>query len=372
MKRLLPLLALPALAMAASFNGTVLDLNGIPLPGVVVKSHTDSVTTTPDGKWVLARSTGVAARSAPSISVANHLVLENGRPKVLFGNVDGTGRSVSVTGEGKAPLLSALRALGPTDVDTLTVFWKGKRLIVLPVGGDTGNILFKIDTAWKDDAGIPWNPVINYGSVQDDRDGQTYRTVTIGTQTWMAENFNYAVDSSWWYRGPDSSAGSMKKVTLDEYLTRGARYGRFYSWAAAMALHDSCNRSACANQVLAKWRGICPVTWHVPSDSEMFFLFRTIGAYPRVGGVNTGSALKATGGWINPYGWDLFGFRALPAGGRFADGIFNAGLFGHWWSSKESDASSAWEFRAYSGVDGVFVNDGNFKKLGYSLRCLKD
>ena len=93
--------------------------------------------------------------------------------------------------------------------------------------------------------------------------GQTYKTIKIGNQIWMAENLNYKVSGSECY---DNSEGSCD------------RYGRFYDWARAMALPTTspsyCNNYECV--VSAKHQGICPDGWHIPTRGEWETLIKYV------------------------------------------------------------------------------------------------
>ena len=201
-----------------------------------------------------------------------------------------------------------------------------------------------------------------YGSVTDSRDGQTYKTVTIGTQTWMAENLNYETADSYCYN--DSA----------KYC---AKYGRLYTWAAAMdsAGTWSANGKGCGYDKTCSStypvRGVCPSGWHLPSKTEFETLFETVA----VGGEFTeGNALKASSGWYNSQnGTDAFGFSALPAGYyRNIDlKYYYEGYNVYFWSSTENYSNDAYHMYLRYNGGSAYLNDFT-KYYGSSVRCLKD
>jgi uncharacterized protein (TIGR02145 family)/uncharacterized repeat protein (TIGR02543 family) len=191
----------------------------------------------------------------------------------------------------------------------------------------------------------------------DDRDGQRYRTVTIGSQTWMAENLNWA--------GDGNNLGSCYNNSPDSC----AKYGRLYDWSTAMELPPSCNSGSCANQVQSRHRGICPQGWHVPSDAEWEILVNSAG-----GSSVAGARLRSvTGWWDGVPGTDDFGFSALPGGGGWSGDFHHAGYYGFWWSATEYDAGYAWYRYLFYYFGDVYRNYFGFDKTGlFSLRCLAD
>jgi uncharacterized protein (TIGR02145 family) len=101
----------------------------------------------------------------------------------------------------------------------------------------------------------------NNNSFTDLRDGKTYNTVKIGTQTWMAENLNYAVSG----------------VCYNNQNSNCAIYGRLYNWATAMDLPASCNTNTCASQInTPNHKGLCPEGWHIPKSSEFSEMARSL------------------------------------------------------------------------------------------------
>jgi len=197
------------------------------------------------------------------------------------------------------------------------------------------------------------NNTVTYGSLRDARDGRTYKTVQIGSQTWMAENLNYTADSSWCYANSTDSC---------------AKYGRLYQWAALMDTSDLYS-SALLNAPLPH-QGLCPSGWHVPSDMEWSVLVNDVDS------ANAGTALKSATGWFNSgNGSDQWGFNALPAGYRHNYAgwrIDNSGGLTFFWSSSESDASTA-TFRSLYYNTNDMAN-GVYSKIGSGLsaRCIQN
>jgi uncharacterized protein (TIGR02145 family) len=196
------------------------------------------------------------------------------------------------------------------------------------------------------------------GQFTDKRDGKTYRKITIGTQTWMAENLNYAADGSKCY-GNDS-------LNCEEY-------GRLYNWTTAMGIDTSYNNATWSSNDL-KHQGACPAGWHLPSSPE----WTTLTGY--VGGASTaGTKLKSTTGWNYGRrggktfeGTDEYGFAALPGGYGKSDGNFyHAGDNSYWWSTTGGGSQFAMS-RHLSYIYESITMDSDRKTFLYSVRCVQD
>ena len=177
-----------------------------------------------------------------------------------------------------------------------------------------------------------------------DRDGNTYRTVKIGSQTWMAENLKVRTEGSWCYEDKESNC---------------QKYGRLYNWDAAKVA--------------------CPVGWHLPSKEEFEILLKFVGGVQENAWKweNAGKMLKFTNGWNeyggkNGNGTDDFGFSALPAGNRLNNGYYrNEGYYASFWSSSEDDSYLAYYMGLYYGSDNADLNYDS-KSIAFSVRCVKD
>ncbi len=195
-------------------------------------------------------------------------------------------------------------------------------------------------------------------SMTDSRDGQTYKTVKIGEQTWMAENLNYETENSWCGGGGGTVQGDCSK------------YGRLYTWAAAIGkTEDACGYGHSCSLPLGDIQGICSNGWHLPSQTEWNTLFSVVGDSSTVG-----LKLKSASGWSgNGNGTDAFSFSALPAGDRSRNGIYlNVGYGSQFWSSEEfSNSNDAYSMYLSDSSDYAYLNNRN-KLMGFSVRCLKD
>jgi uncharacterized protein (TIGR02145 family) len=346
----------PSLAFCAPVVGTVALLDGGPLAGASIQLGSNAVRTDASGAFVLARTTGVLGASHAPRRMTSNLELRNGRLVLSWSGADALGRGTMAKPE---PRFGAARSLAATD--TLTVSWNGKRLVVLPVPMDTGALDLRIDTAWKDDVGIPWNPRVDYASLHDARDGSTYRTVKIGDRNWMAENLGFVVRPG---------AGSW---VFGDSAVFTARFGRLYSWATALALPDSCDKKSCSTQVVSR-RGICPAGWSIPTDADWTRLVDAVEADPRVGTGMANLALKSNSGWVeNDQSTDLFGFRALPSGWNARATYRQADTLANFRSATEQDETTNWSRTFnYSRFNPFVFRFYQPKDYGFPVRCIED
>ncbi len=248
----------------------------------------------------------------------------------------------------------------------LTLKWVGPNLpppgmATLSVTlGTVGQVDLGVSYEDKNSFGIPWNPAVPYGTLLDARDGHSYRTVVIGSQTWMAENLNFA----------------GRGVCYNNSVDSCAKYGRLYTWAEAMGLDDSFNQTLLSSSGRVE-QGICPSGWHVPSGAEWMDLQKSSGRFlTEIPEATTANELASTSGWQTNFGTDSTGFRVIPAGyasygANGVDGFFDGGVNTFLWATTQTDGSSAWLLVMYN-ID-TYIRHGTFwKNSGASLRCVQN
>jgi uncharacterized protein (TIGR02145 family) len=213
----------------------------------------------------------------------------------------------------------------------------------------------------KDPTPPPWSCG---DTIVDQRDGQVYQTVAIGTQCWMKENLNVggmiAGSSS------QSDNGIVEKYCYADNAANCDLYGGLYQWDEMMKYMTT-----------PGVKGICMEGWHVPTDAEFCTLTQYID--PTVScagagwtGTDAGLKMKSTSGWYQGgNGTNASGFTCLPGGIRQSDGTFaDLTLFGTFWTSTESSPFCWFNSLAHWSIQ---LNHNLYSKGGgFSVRCLRN
>jgi uncharacterized protein (TIGR02145 family) len=192
-----------------------------------------------------------------------------------------------------------------------------------------------------------------------DIDGNVYKTVTVGSQVWMASDLKTT-------RYNDGTPIPL----VTDYDAWAVLSTPAYSWYN----NEITNREsygALYNYFAVNTNKLCPKGWHVPSDEEWTTLRTNLGGLLLAGG-----KLKEEGTvhWKSPNAsaTNESGFTALPGGFRSYNGSFNyMGISGYWWSSTTSSPSTVyfWNLRYKYGY--VYKSVSNMTN-GFCIRCMMD
>ena len=198
--------------------------------------------------------------------------------------------------------------------------------------------------SWDVPKEVRRNPDIAYDSITDTRDNKVYKTVKIGSQTWMADNLNYSDSVT-----TPSLVGNS--VCFGNDAAKCEVAGRLYTWNVA-------------NEV-------CPGGWHLPDSTEWQTLITEVGEK------HAGEVLKSQTGWklhtdSRGSGTDAVGFFALPVGHTNENGVFgDEELYATFWTASDHGGNSGVFVYMWYMYDTVEFKNVD-KKWRVPVRCLKD
>lgn len=245
------------------------------------------------------------------------------------------------------------------------LFWDGTEWSLIPSGthGQTLTVCDGVLT-WTSDGQCPQKttPTSGYGTNITDVEGNSYKTVYIGTQQWMAENLKTSKYND------GSEITNIPQNTLWQQDTLGAwcyyennsaynvAYGKLYNWYVTYTNGN---------------KNVCPSGWHIPTNNE----WNVLASY--LGEINiAGSKLKeiGTSHWNNNAGTTNSSlFTATGSGYRYAAGshdFFEMTLVTHFWSTDLNGNNVLTPRLAYDKTE--FIKTTAPKYFGLPIRCLKD
>jgi uncharacterized protein (TIGR02145 family) len=249
----------------------------------------------------------------------------------------------------------------PTILDSKTIDGTGTGTFTSSLGGLTAGTTYYVMAYATNTVGTSYGDQKQFtttgagDSFIDNRDGHVYKKVTIGTQTWMAENLAYlpAVSPSatgsetdpyyYVYGYEGGTIASAKGIA--NYST----YGVLYNWPSALTA--------------------CPSGWHLPTDAEWTILTDYLGAA-------AGGKIKESGTnyWSSPNtgATNESGFSARPGGYvEQSNGFSLLGTHAYFWTSTESEPLQTFGRVLYFDYAGI-PSFGIIRNLGYSVRCTKN
>jgi uncharacterized protein (TIGR02145 family) len=206
----------------------------------------------------------------------------------------------------------------------------------------------------------------------DARDGQSYSTLKIGNQCWMAENLN--IGNMVNYNSSDNEI--IEKYCYDNNLSNCDTYGGLYQWNEAMQYTSD-----------QSIKGICPEGWHLPSNSEWTTLTNYVRTQPEnlcnSSTSNIAKSMSSTTNWNNssntcavgnnPLLNNSTGFSCLPAGNHSSGsgGSYYLKKNCYFWTSTQSYsgyANNIYIFNSSSNVSSYSYE----KQYGLSVRCIQN
>ncbi len=256
--------------------------------------------------------------------------------------------------------------VNPSINDNHTTYGNGLGSFTDYMEGLSPNTTYYLRAYTVNGIGIGYGNTINFttlpinSSTVIDIDGNIYDEVQIGTQIWMKQNLKvthfrngdtipYITDNLQWY---SDTSGAYCNFNNDAY--HAITYGRLYNFYTVV---DS--------------RNLCPINWHIPTDSEWTILTILLG-----GNIQAGGKLKEAGlnHWESPNtgATNNSGFSALPGGYRYYNGAYNIlGQIGYWWSSSVDNNNLPLSCLV-SNLSSEIISYSSHKRNGRSIRCIKN
>lgn len=237
------------------------------------------------------------------------------------------------------------------------------------IEGLTANTKYYVRTLATSAEGTSYGEEIEFttNNTLTDIEGNIYNTVTLGTQVWIVENLKVTkyndgtnipiINTAW-----DGDLETPGHCWYDFNVANKNITGALYNWPVVVS------------------EKLCPVGWHVPTNTEWIALADYIG-----GGNVAGKYLKSTGtSWDSPNfeATNYTGFSALPGGSSSNTiGSFSwKGVQGCWWSSTIDYSFNVEQgeiiYRSILNISPSLSRRGFLSRGGpinfLSIRCIKD